>query len=99
MRHAEMTSLSLQSTDAREPARSQGRGLLVFLAILIAGMAGLGFIGYRILQRTASVEQQVASLSNASQESADLARQALDRAAAAEESARAAAEGREVAET
>ena len=93
-----MTNLSLQSAETSEPARARSRGLVVLVAILILCVAGLGFLEYRVLQRTAAVERQLASVSGASEQSAALARQAIDRAVAAEDAARAAAEGRQVAE-
>jgi outer membrane protein OmpA-like peptidoglycan-associated protein len=96
-----MTSLSLQSDDRRdrEPERERGRSgllLLVLLLLLLLAAGGLG--GYRLLQRTQAMEQQVAALTAKADESNALARQALDRAVAAETAARAAAEGRQVAE-
>jgi outer membrane protein OmpA-like peptidoglycan-associated protein len=93
-----LTGLSLQSDETRPPERGRGKGLAVLVAILILLVAGLGFLAYRILQRVAAVERQVASLSNRSEESSALARQAMDRAVDAEAAARAAAEGRQVAE-
>jgi outer membrane protein OmpA-like peptidoglycan-associated protein len=61
-------------------------------------VAGLGFLAYRILERTRDVERQLASLAGKTDVSAALARQAMERAVAAEATARAAAEGRQLAE-
>ena len=91
-------SLSLQSDETSEPARGRGKGLVVLVAILVVSVAGLGFLGYRILQRTGAAERQLASLSGKTDESTALARQAMERAVAAEAAARAAAEGRQLAE-
>lgn len=94
-----MTTLSLQSEETREPARSSGRGLVVLIVLMIAFLAGLGFLAYRLLQRLRDVERQVASLSVKADEAAALARHAMELAVAAETAARAAAEGRLLAET
>jgi outer membrane protein OmpA-like peptidoglycan-associated protein len=94
-----MTSLSLQSDETRAPEPRRGRGLVVLLLlVLIALMAGLGYFGYRLLERVDALDRQVASLSVKAEEASALARQAMDRANDAETSARAAAEGRKVAE-
>jgi outer membrane protein OmpA-like peptidoglycan-associated protein len=90
--------LSLQSDETSEPAHGRGKGLVVLVVILLLCVAGLGFLGYQILQRTSAVERQVASLSGKTDESSALARQAMERAVAAEAAARAAAEGRQLAE-
>ena len=92
-------TLSLQSEETSEPPRERGgRGLLVLVVLLLACVAGLGFLAYRILQRTEAAERQLASLSVKSDEASALARQALEKAVAADANARAAAEGRQVAE-
>jgi outer membrane protein OmpA-like peptidoglycan-associated protein len=94
-----MTSLDLQSADRPEPDQGRGRGLLLLLLLLLlAGLAGLGYLSYRILQRTEAAERQLSSVAAQSAETAALARQAMERAVAADEAARAAAEGRQVAE-
>ncbi len=93
-----MTSLSLQSEETSELARGRGKGLIVLVALLIAAVAGLGFLAYRILQRTAAAERQLASLSVKTDEATALARKAMERAVAADAAARAAAEGRQLAE-
>ena len=97
-RRSSPTSLSLQSEEANEPARGRGKGLVVLVALLLLSVAGLGFLAYRILQRTGAVERQLVSLSGKTEESTALARQAMERAVAAEAAARAAAEGRQLAE-
>jgi outer membrane protein OmpA-like peptidoglycan-associated protein len=91
-------SLNLQSDEPKEPPRDSGRGLTALALLLIVLAAGLGLLGYRILQRMGEVEGQVAGLSVKSDEASALARQATDRAAAAEAAAQAAAEGRKAAE-
>lgn len=92
------TSLNLQSEERSEPARGGGRGLIVLILLLIASVAGLGFLAYRILQRTGAAERQLASLSVKTDEATALARQAMEKAVAADAAARAAAEGRQLAE-
>ena len=93
------SSLSLQSEERSEPARGRGRTLVVLLLLLLlASVGGLGFLAYRILQRTDAAERQLARLSARTDEATALARQAMERAVAADAAARAAAEGRQVAE-
>ena len=95
-----MTSLSLQDHDEREPVRraGTGRGLIVLLLILILLLAGMGLVGYRMVERMNSVEAQMAVLSTKADESAALARQALERATSSEAAAKTAAELRQAAE-
>ena len=95
-----MTSLSLRDEDAREPVRRSSKGpfLIILLLILILALAGMGLGGYRVWERLAAMEQQVAALSAKSDETAALARRANERADASEAAARAAAEGRQAAE-
>jgi outer membrane protein OmpA-like peptidoglycan-associated protein len=92
------TSLSLQSEEAREPARGGSRGLIALAVLLVLVAAGGGYVAYRVLQRMGEVERLVAGASARSDEALALARQAADRAAAAEAAAQEAAEGRKVAE-
>jgi len=92
------TGLSLNSEEKDPPPRGAGRGLLVILVLLLAGLVGLAVIGYRLWQRTRAAEQQVAALSVKADEAAAVARQALERSVTAEAAAKAAAEGRQVAE-
>jgi outer membrane protein OmpA-like peptidoglycan-associated protein len=94
----EMTGLSLGSEDPKPPARNGGRSLLLLVALLALAVAGLGLLAFQIVQRTRSLEQQLARLSSKADEASALARQALERAKAAEAGARAAAEGRQLAE-
>jgi outer membrane protein OmpA-like peptidoglycan-associated protein len=92
-----MTKLSLHDDD-REPARGSSKGLVLLVVLLLLAVAGMGLYGYRVFQRMALLEEQVATLTRESSESATIARQAAQQAAAAESSARLAAEGRQVAE-
>jgi outer membrane protein OmpA-like peptidoglycan-associated protein len=78
--------------------RRTSKGLILLLLILILALAGMGLGGYRVWERLAAMEQQVAALSAKADETAALARQATERSTAAEAAARAAAEGRQVAE-
>jgi outer membrane protein OmpA-like peptidoglycan-associated protein len=92
-----LTSLSLQSDDTKEPARtSKARAVLVVLFVMVA--AAVGFVSYWTQQRIAAWEQQIAVMSARMEEATTLARQAADRATAAEAAARAAAEGRKFAQ-
>ena len=93
-----MTSLSLRDDDAREPVRRRSWGLIVLLLILILALAGMGLVGYRIVERTTAMEQQVAALTVRADEAAALAKQAMERASASESAARTAAELRQAAE-
>jgi outer membrane protein OmpA-like peptidoglycan-associated protein len=93
-----VTSLSLRDDDAREPVQRRSWGLIVLLLILILALAGMGLVGYRIVERTTAMEQQVAALSAKADETAALARQAMERASASESAARTAAELRQAAE-
>jgi outer membrane protein OmpA-like peptidoglycan-associated protein len=79
---------------------------LVLLALLVVLVAGVGFLGYRILERLETVDRQVADLAARaddagalSREAGELSRQAIDRADNAEAVARTAAEGRLIAES
>jgi outer membrane protein OmpA-like peptidoglycan-associated protein len=58
----------------------------------------MGLVGYRIVERMAAVERQLAAVTAKSDETAALARQALERATASESAARTAAELRQAAE-
>lgn len=95
---AQLTSLSLQSADERERARTGAGSVTLLVLLLLAFGAALGFLGYQILERTASLERELVSVAATSNQSAALAKQALDRAVASEAAARAAAEGRLAAE-
>ena len=95
-----MTSLSLQDDDTREPVRrtGTGRGVIVLLVILILLLAGMGLVGYRMVERMNAVEAQMAVLTTKADESSALARQALERATSSEAAAKTAAELRQAAE-
>ena len=93
-----MTSLSLESDETKEPARTGGRALVVLVVLLVVSVVGLGFLAYEIRHRTAAVESQLATLSHKMDATTALAARALERAGAAETAARAAAEGRQLAE-
>ena len=86
-----MTKLSLHDYD-KEPARGTSKGLVLLVVLLLLAVAGMGLYGYRVFQRMAVLEEQVATLTRESAEAAALARQAIERAAAAEAAAKAAAE-------
>ena len=98
MANRSSTSLNLQDDESSEPRPRGGKAIVVLLLLLLACLAGLGYLTYRILQRTESAERQLASLSAQTGEATALARQALEKAAAADAAAHAAAEGRQVAE-
>ena len=94
-----MTSLSLKDDDVVEEPRGSGRGLTALvLVLLLAGLAGLGYFGYRMMKRAEALERQLAEVSTRAQEAAVRAQEAAAKAGAAESSARVAAEGRQVAE-
>jgi outer membrane protein OmpA-like peptidoglycan-associated protein len=93
-----VTSLSLREDESREPVRRTGRGLIVLLVLLILALAGMGLVGYRIVERTTAMEQQITVLSAKADETAALAKQAMERATASETAARTAAELRQAAE-
>jgi outer membrane protein OmpA-like peptidoglycan-associated protein len=93
------TSLSLQDDARPEPDRpSRGARPTLVVALLLAVMGGLGYLGYEVLRRGRLLEQQVASLSAETRAATLRSREALERAQIAEASAKAAAEGRQVAE-
>ena len=88
------TGLSLTDETTRETAR-EGKGSLVALVVLLsATLAGLGYLGFLMLQRMDAVERQLAVLQARSDAAAAEARAAADRASTAETAAKAAAEGR-----
>jgi outer membrane protein OmpA-like peptidoglycan-associated protein len=93
-----VTSLSLRDDDSREPVRRTSRGLILLLVLLILALAGMGLVGYRIVERTTAMEQQIAALTVRADAAAAQARQAMERAAASETAARTAAELRQAAE-
>lgn len=95
---ADSTGPSLLPEDPRAGAGSNRAVFFVLAAVIIALLAGLGFLGYRILQRLDAVDDRVGNLSAKADEVADFSKKAMERAADAETSARAAAMGRERAE-
>jgi outer membrane protein OmpA-like peptidoglycan-associated protein len=93
------SSLSLQSDERQEPARDDRRSSpLLLAALLVAVLAGLGYLGYEVLRKARHLEEQMATLAAETREANVRSREALERAQLAEASARAAAEGRQVAE-
>ncbi|MCG6927627.1 MAG: OmpA family protein [Acidobacteria bacterium] len=95
---------NLLSVPAPRPASRTP--FLVLLALLVVLVAGVGFVGYRILERLDTVDRKVADLAARaddararSREAGELSRQAFDRADNAEAVARTAAEGRLIAES
>jgi outer membrane protein OmpA-like peptidoglycan-associated protein len=92
------TGLSLSDEPTRETTREtarEGKGGLVALVVLLsATLAGLGYLGFQMLQRMDAVERQLAVLQARSDAAAAEARAAADRASTAETAAKAAAEGR-----
>jgi outer membrane protein OmpA-like peptidoglycan-associated protein len=109
----EPSSLNPSPQPVPTPPPASRAPFIALLAILIALFAGVGFLGYRILQRLDTVDRQVADLATRAADLAaqadDLAaqaddagalsRQAIDRADSAEDVARTAAEGRLIAES
>jgi outer membrane protein OmpA-like peptidoglycan-associated protein len=93
-----VTSLSLREDDSRQPVRRTSWGLIVLLLLLVLALAGMGLVGYRLVERMTAMEAQMAALSVRADESSALARQALERATASETAARTAAELRQAAE-
>jgi outer membrane protein OmpA-like peptidoglycan-associated protein len=95
-----VTSLSLQDDPAREPVRrtAAGRSMTVLLAILVLLLAGMGFVGYRMVERMNAVEARMAALSANAEASSAMALRALQHAEASESAARKAAEQRQAAE-
>ena len=88
------------------PPSASRTPFIVLLAVLVVLVAGVGFLGYRILQRLETVDRQVADLAARtddagalSREAGELSRQAIDRADSAASVARTAAEGRLIAES
>jgi outer membrane protein OmpA-like peptidoglycan-associated protein len=67
---------------------------VALVVLLSATLAGLGYLGFQMLQRMDAVERQLAVLQARSDAAAAEARAAADRASTAETAAKAAAEGR-----
>lgn len=89
------TGLSLGSGERQEPSR---RSPALLAALIVAVLAGLGYLGYQVSQRASRLEAQVTSLAAETRDANLRSREALERAQLAEASARAAAEGRQAAE-
>ncbi len=92
------TGLSLSEETTRETTREGRGGLVALVLILSAALAGLGYLGFQMLQRMDAVERQVAILQARSDAAAADARAAAERASGAESAAKVAAEGRQIAE-
>ena len=88
------TGLSLTDETTRETAREGKGGLVALVVLLSATIAGLGYLGFQMLQRMDAVERQLAVLQARSEAAAAEARAAADRASTAVTAAKAAAEGR-----
>lgn len=71
---------------------------LVLTIVFLLVAAGLGYLGFRVLDRLDAIEGQVTALGEEASRAATASTDALEQARRAEESARAAAEGRELAE-
>lgn len=78
-----------------ERARRSGR-IVAIAAVLL--LAGLGLLGWRLMQRIEALQGQVVELSDEAKRSAEASRRALERADRAEAEARESAVGREQAE-
>lgn len=95
-----MTSLDLRR-DEDEIREEEGRGsraLAVLLFLLVASLAGLAYLNYRIHLRARAAEAQLSALSARVDQVASRAEDAMEKAVGADQAARAAAEGRQVAE-
>ena len=92
------TGLSLSEETTRETTRDGKGGLVALVLVLSAALAGLGYLGFQMLQRMDAVERQVAILQARSDAAAADARAAAERASGAESAAKVAAEGRQLAE-
>jgi outer membrane protein OmpA-like peptidoglycan-associated protein len=71
---------------------------LVLTIVFLLVAAGLGYLGFRVLDRLNAIESQVAILGEEASRAATSSRDALSQAKLAEQSARAAADGRTLAE-
>jgi outer membrane protein OmpA-like peptidoglycan-associated protein len=100
------TSRDPQPAVVGAPPSASRTPFIVLLVVLAVLFAGVGFLGYRILERLETVDRQVADLAAQADEAearaedaGALSRQAIDRADDAETVARTAAEGRLIAES
>lgn len=85
--------------DRSERSGKAGRVLAAVLAAVIALLlAGVGYLGLRVLDRLDAIERHVAVLDGRATDATDASKLALERADRAEAQARAAAEGRLLAE-
>src|SRR4029450_7281487 len=85
------TGLSLQSDERNEPARGTRRTSPILLAgLLLAILAGLGYLGYEVVLRARRLDTQMTSVATETHEANLRSREALERAQLAEASARAA---------
>lgn len=93
-------SLSLQSDEKekRPPGGDSRKGLTLLIGLLFGLLAGLGFLGYKLVRRAEHLEREVARLEAEAREATTRSQQAMEQAAQAEASARSAAEGRQLAE-
>ena len=71
---------------------------LVLLAVVLLLLAGVGYVGFRILDRFEVVEEQLAAVVSRTEDAEAISRKAMDRAVVAETAAHAAARAREAAE-
>jgi outer membrane protein OmpA-like peptidoglycan-associated protein len=84
-----------------DPEQDEGKGralTAVLAAVILLALAGLGYLGYRVLDRLETIDARVAELAEESRLAAERSDRALEDAARAETAARAAAEGRNLAE-
>jgi outer membrane protein OmpA-like peptidoglycan-associated protein len=83
--------------EERDEGRSRNIWILV-AAFLLLVAAGLGYLGYRILDRLETMDARVAEMSEQARVATEKSDRALDEASRAENAARLAAEGRSLAE-
>jgi outer membrane protein OmpA-like peptidoglycan-associated protein len=84
-----------------DPEQDEGKGralTAVLAAVLLLALAGLGYLGYRVLDRLETIDARVSELTEQAQVATERSDRALEEAARAESAARAAAEGRSLAE-
>ena len=98
----ELMSLSINSTDSTEEVRqpsSSGRAIVWLLGLaLLLLLAGVGYLGNRVLDRLEAVDTRMGELGEEVSTAANEAREARQRAVEAEQSARDAAFLRDLAE-
>jgi outer membrane protein OmpA-like peptidoglycan-associated protein len=88
------------STSADRQRTSWGLRALsaLLLTVVLLLLAGVGYVGFRILDRFEVVEEQLAAVVSRTEDAEAISRKAMDRAVVAETAAHAAARAREVAE-